>query len=60
MTCHCGGVALWHIGPRGFCRAHKEEAYREAAKDKKLQESVHGLLVLDWRRRKNDEFNLKS
>lgn len=58
MTCQCGNIAIWYVGSEGFCRAHKTEAYAAAARDKRLQESVHGLLILDHQRRKRDEREL--
>lgn len=60
MTCHCGSIAIWYVGANGFCRAHKAEAYRAAAHDKKLQQSVAGLIALDLERRKSDEGLLSS
>lgn len=54
MTCHCGSIAIWYVGANGFCRAHKAEAYRAAAHDKKLQQSVAGLLALDHQRQVRD------
>lgn len=58
MTCHCGSIAIWYVRNLGFCRAHKEEAYEAAARDKKLQQSVYGLLALDHERRCMDNGEL--
>jgi len=51
MTCFCGAVALRHVNDEGFCKLHEKEAFAAAARDKKLQQSVQGLLALDHQRR---------
>ena len=58
MTCHCGSIALRHVGSLGFCKEHTAEAFAEAAKAKRLQQSIAGLLALDHQRRKTDEHAL--
>ena len=58
MTCHCGSIALRHVGSQGFCKEHTAEAFAEAAKAKRLQQSIHGLLILDHQRQKEDERDL--
>lgn len=61
MPCiFCGKTALRKVGSRGYCKQHIPESYVEAAKEKRLQQSLHGLMVLDWRRRKDEEFRLKG
>ena len=60
MTCHCGSIALRHVGSQGFCKEHMAEAFAEAAKAKRLQQSIAGLLALDHERRKSDEHALAS
>jgi len=60
MTCSCGATALWYVGSEGFCRAHKAEAYAAAARDKRLQQSLHGLVILDHQRRAQEERELST
>jgi len=55
MTCHCGNIALRHVGDQGFCKLHEREAFEAAARDKRLQQSIAGLLTLDHERRRRDE-----
>jgi len=59
-TCYCGGVALRHVGRRGFCKLHIPEAFEAAAEAKRLQQSVNGLLALDHERRSRDKQDLST
>jgi len=60
LICSCGSVALWYVGSEGFCRAHKAEAYEAAARDKRLQQSIAGLLALDHQRKCKDEHEMAT
>lgn len=59
MTCFCGAVALRHVGPEGFCKLHEKEAFEAAARDKRMQQSIAGLLARDHERRCRDEHELR-
>ena len=59
-TCYCGGVALRHVGRRGFCKLHIPEAFEAAAEAKQMQQSIAGLLALDHQRRRIDEGELAA
>jgi len=48
--CSCGAVAMRHVNAEYFCNTHIQEAYAAAARDKKLQQSIAGLLMRDHKR----------
>jgi len=58
MTCFCGAVALRHVNDEGFCKLHEKEAFAAAARDKKLQQSIAGLLMRDHHLKGNDDQTL--
>jgi hypothetical protein len=60
MTCFCGAVALRHVNEEGFCKLHEREAFEAAARDKRMQQSINGLLARDRERTCTDEHQLTS
>jgi hypothetical protein len=58
MTCFCGAVALRHVNEEGFCKLHEKEAFAAAARDKRMQQSINGLLMRDHHLRGNDDQSL--
>ena len=60
MTCFCGAVALRHVNDEGFCKQHEREAFEAAARDKRLQQSIQGLLARDHERSSRDNRELSS
>jgi hypothetical protein len=58
MTCFCGAIALRHVNEEGFCKLHEREAFEAAARDKRMQQSIAGLLMRDHHLRGNDDESL--